>query len=85
MLLGRSATNHPTHILSRLVISGRKMKVTRPPKEISKMLRSWDGRDVISDDSSQYDFLCEEIFAQDGVYEDIIAVDYRDVYVEIDR
>ena len=32
-----------------------------------------------NESSSEYDFLHEEIFAQDGVYEDIIAVDYKNV------
>ncbi|XP_076461685.1 protein FAM149B1-like isoform X2 [Babylonia areolata] len=66
-----------------LTLSGRKVKATKAPLEVTSMLTARSHRlDTGSDShvSSDYDFLHEEIFAQDGVYEDIIAVDYKNIY-----
>ncbi|XP_070185607.1 protein FAM149B1-like isoform X4 [Littorina saxatilis] len=62
-----------------LTLSGRKVKATRAPPESTK-LSSRDRHHDNSHISSEYDFLHEEVFAQDGVYEDIIAVDYKNIY-----
>lgn len=52
------------------------MKASRPPLEATTPR---DRRLDNSQSSNEYDFLHEEIFAQDGVYEDIIAVDYKNM------
>ncbi|KAL8579418.1 hypothetical protein ACOMHN_026783 [Nucella lapillus] len=64
-----------------LTVSGRKVKAAKAPLEITSMLSAQSGRlSGSSHISSEYDYLHEEIFAQDGVYEEVIAVDYKNIY-----
>lgn len=57
----------------RLTLSGRKVKPIQVPPEIPSP--------ELFPSCNQYDFLHEEVFEQDGIYEDIIAVDYKNMYV----
>ncbi|GFS18715.1 protein FAM149B1-like [Elysia marginata] len=60
-------------MLSRLSLTGHAVSASRAPKEA--LLAS--ERDT---SSSTYSYLVEEIIAEDGLYEDIIAVDYKNIY-----
>ncbi|XP_025115159.1 protein FAM149B1-like isoform X2 [Pomacea canaliculata] len=57
-----------------LTLSGRKVKPIQVPPEIPSP--------ELFPSCNQYDFLHEEVFEQDGIYEDIIAVDYKNIYDE---
>jgi hypothetical protein len=62
-----------------LLLSGRKVKASHAPvPEIGALTPK--GRLTDSSlGSGEYDFLHEEVLEQDGVYEDIIAVDYKNM------
>ncbi|KAK7507201.1 hypothetical protein BaRGS_00001136 [Batillaria attramentaria] len=76
--------NLPDHDLSfssdsqGLTLSGRKVKASKAPAELTGL--TLNREPTSSTTISEYDFLHEEVFAQDGVYEDIIAVDYKNIY-----
>ncbi|XP_076459775.1 protein FAM149B1-like isoform X2 [Babylonia areolata] len=73
-----------------LSLSGQKLRASLAPVEgkmgLAPLPRGLtpgpQSRSNYSYGSDEYSFLHEEIFAQDGIYEDIIAVDYKDISEE---
>ena len=63
----------------RLLLSGTSVKPERVPVGDYSTHRLKDNSLNGSLRKNEFDFLHEEIFAQDGVYEDIIAVDYKNM------
>ncbi|KAK3089222.1 hypothetical protein FSP39_001872 [Pinctada imbricata] len=57
-----------------LTLSGKGISIKRPPVEVGA---SRSGTDRVF---NEYTHLEEEVFAQDGVYEEIIAIEFKDIY-----
>lgn len=62
----------------RLSLTGRSVEAKSVPIEARSVLSS--GREDTSL-TSEYTHLEEEIFDQEGHYEEVIAIDYKDMYV----
>ena len=62
--------------VARLSVSGRSVRAKMPPPELrSRNTSSNSGSQV----STEFSFLEEEVLDQEGEYEEIIAIDYKDM------
>ncbi|OWF49843.1 protein FAM149B1-like isoform X2 [Mizuhopecten yessoensis] len=65
-----------TQDIHSLTLSGQRIRPQQPPLEA----RSYHSGMSTSNSTSEYTHLEEEIFSQEGEYEEIIAIDYVDIY-----
>lgn len=63
---------------NRLSLTGKHLVPKSPPFDISSY---HSGKHSSRTTQSEYSHLEEEIFSQDGEYEEVIAIDYKDMYV----